>query len=202
MSLVSIKDLSCTHSIKVLFEDATFSIEDTDKVAVIGPNGCGKSTLLSLLSTLTNTPDLRIATQKGLTIAYLPQKLLFNPNHTIQEHLFQSKAPAVQALVHYQRCLNDYEIHQNIDTETALSNASSEMDHSGAWDYEDRVNSIFMLLSEMLGDEIFEEKIKTDEIIRVLSKVQALIFTEELGFFEVVKPINSSILDSKIQGRL
>ena len=147
MSLLSVKDLSCSQAIKVLFENATFGINENDKIALIGPNGCGKTTLLTLLSEVTQDTHPNIATQNGLTIAYLNQKLKFNPAHTIQEHLFESEDPAIKALRYYQKCLMEYQENQTPDTEDAFTNASSEMDRLDAWEYEDRVSCILKELN-------------------------------------------------------
>ena len=142
MSLLSVKNLSCEQATKVLFENATFGIEAGDKIAVIGPNGCGKSTLLTLLSKVLDQPVPEVATQNGVSISYLPQRLSFNADHTIQDHLFQSKTPASLALQGYQQCLAAYQEEYNPETEAAFTEASSEMDRLDAWDYEDRVSSI------------------------------------------------------------
>lgn len=147
MSLLSVKNLSCAQAVKILFENATFGVNTGDKIALIGPNGSGKTTLLTLLSNVVEAPHENVATQNGLTIAYLAQKLAFNPEHSIQDHLFQSEAPAVTAIAQYQKSLNDYQNKQTTETEEAFTHASSEMDRLNAWEYEDRVNSILTELN-------------------------------------------------------
>ena len=114
MSLLSVKNLTCTQSLKTLFENATFTIEEQDKIAVVGPNGCGKTTLLSLLANDNNTasisqPGTSIAIKKGLRISYLVQTLKFEPEHTLQDHVFNSKSPAAKAIQAYQKSLVDYQ---------------------------------------------------------------------------------------------
>ena len=50
MTILSVKNLSLTQPTKTLFKNATFSLNATNKMAVIGPNGCGKTTLLKTIS--------------------------------------------------------------------------------------------------------------------------------------------------------
>ena len=48
--LISVKNLSKTNGIKKIVDEVSFSIEENDKVALIGINGTGKSTLLKILT--------------------------------------------------------------------------------------------------------------------------------------------------------
>ena len=48
--LISVKNLSKTNGIKKIVDEVSFSIEENDKVALIGINGTGKSTLLKILA--------------------------------------------------------------------------------------------------------------------------------------------------------
>lgn len=48
--LISANNLSKTNGIKNIVDNVTFSIEETDKVALIGVNGTGKSTLLKVIA--------------------------------------------------------------------------------------------------------------------------------------------------------
>ena len=147
MSLLSVKNLTCVQSIKTLFEDATFSIDAKDKIAVIGPNGCGKTTLLSLLAQATSDPAPQIATKNGLRITFLPQTVEINPEHSILDHLFQSKTPAAQAIRNYQEVLEAYNDNPTPEIEEKITEAMSQMDYANAWDYEAKVSSILRELN-------------------------------------------------------
>ena len=135
MSILSVNNLSCSVPSKPLFKDATFGIGASDKLAIIGPNGCGKSTLLRLLADLRTTSHEAIAIQKGLRITYLSQKEVIDPEHTILDHLFQSKTLAAKSIHQYQHALASGD-------ERLLSDAITQMDHQKAWDYEARVSSV------------------------------------------------------------
>lgn len=47
--MLAVRNLSFSHNSHQIFEDVTFSIEDGQKVGLIGQNGAGKSTLLKIL---------------------------------------------------------------------------------------------------------------------------------------------------------
>lgn len=48
--MLSVRNLSFAHNLHIIFDDATFSVMDNQKVGLIGPNGAGKSTLFKILS--------------------------------------------------------------------------------------------------------------------------------------------------------
>ena len=47
--MISINNLSVEFSARPLFNDISFVINDTDKIALTGKNGAGKSTLLKTI---------------------------------------------------------------------------------------------------------------------------------------------------------
>src|SRR5215831_12557721 len=51
MSLLALSGVSFAYSCgSPLFEDASFSVNPGDRIAIVGPNGVGKTTLLRLLT--------------------------------------------------------------------------------------------------------------------------------------------------------
>ena len=49
MTSISVNDLSLSFGIKPVLEKVSFSLEEGDKLGIIGVNGCGKSTLFKLI---------------------------------------------------------------------------------------------------------------------------------------------------------
>lgn len=47
--MISVENLKVEFSVKPLFADANFVINDKDRIALVGKNGAGKSTLLKIL---------------------------------------------------------------------------------------------------------------------------------------------------------
>lgn len=147
MSLISVKNLSCFQPTKTLFENGTFSIEEKDKVAIIGINGSGKTTLLTQLARSIDDPLPEISTQNGVRITYLPQTVEIDPDHSILEYLFQSNTPEANAIRDYTACVEAFNHSASPQAESALSKAMERMDHANAWEYEERVRSILTELN-------------------------------------------------------
>lgn len=73
MNLLTIEHINKTFGDKVIFDDASFGVQEGDKIGIIGINGTGKTTLLKMLAGLEDPEQGQVAMQKGVKIAYLPQ---------------------------------------------------------------------------------------------------------------------------------
>ena len=71
--LISTESLKKNINDKCILKDASFTIEDTDKIELIGVNGTGKSTLLKILAGIENYDSGTIIKKNGIKIHYLPQ---------------------------------------------------------------------------------------------------------------------------------
>ena len=98
--LISVNNLSKTNGIKNIVDNVSFSIEETDKIALIGINGTGKSTLLKIIAGI-ETYQGDIIQKKDLQISYLPQNSDFNSNNTIIKQVYD---------IIDQNKVNEYEI--------------------------------------------------------------------------------------------
>lgn len=50
MKILEVKNLNFSYGDKKILDDISFTIENGEKLVIIGPNGCGKTTLLRLIS--------------------------------------------------------------------------------------------------------------------------------------------------------
>ncbi len=84
-NIVTIEHLSKVYTERQIFQDTDFSLQEGEKVALIGVNGTGKSTLLRILAGLEEPDDGSIAMRRELEIRYLPQTPAFDPEDTVLE---------------------------------------------------------------------------------------------------------------------
>lgn len=71
--MVTVNNLSVEFSARPLFNDVSFVINDTDKVALTGKNGAGKSTMLKIIAGLQQPSSGTVGMSNGMTVGYLPQ---------------------------------------------------------------------------------------------------------------------------------
>ena len=110
-NIVTIEHLRKVYTERQIFDDTDFSIQEGEKVALIGINGTGKSTLLRILAGLEEPDDGTMVMRRDLELRYLPQTPAFDPEDTILE-----------AIVH------DNEGHQHVwDLETEAKKFLSKL---------------------------------------------------------------------------
>lgn len=92
MNILNIEHISKIYGEKVIFEDASFGVQEGDKVGIIGINGTGKSTLLKMLAGK-EVPEIgQIIMQNNVRLAYLPQNPQFPENATILSYIQDCEA--------------------------------------------------------------------------------------------------------------
>ena len=84
-TMISVEGLSVEFGVKPLFSNASFVINDRDRIALVGKNGAGKSTLLKILCGMQNPTAGVVAVQNDTTIGYLPQVMNLQDNTTVRE---------------------------------------------------------------------------------------------------------------------
>ena len=83
MNIINIEHISKLFGDKLIFDDASFGLQEGDKVGIVGINGTGKSTLLRMAAG-EETPDSgQIIRQNNLKMAYLPQTPEFPKDATV-----------------------------------------------------------------------------------------------------------------------
>ena len=71
--------------VKPLFSDASFVINDRDRIALVGKNGAGKSTMLKILCGMERPTAGVVNVQTDTTIGYLPQVMKLQDLTTVRE---------------------------------------------------------------------------------------------------------------------
>lgn len=86
MNIVNVEHISKQYGEKQVFDDASFGIQEGDKIGIVGINGTGKTTLLRMVIG-EETPDTgQIVRQNGKKFAYLSQNPAYDPAQTVEEY--------------------------------------------------------------------------------------------------------------------
>ena len=85
--LVELNNVGISFGIEKILEDVNLTINDGDRIGLLGVNGAGKSTLLNIISgnLLADAGNLYI--QKGIEIGYLKQKDVLDLENTIEQEV-------------------------------------------------------------------------------------------------------------------
>ena len=83
MNLFTMENITKSYTDRVLLDDVGFSINENEKIGVIGVNGMGKSTLLKVVAGIEEADAGKISMGNQVKICYLPQTPVFTPGTTI-----------------------------------------------------------------------------------------------------------------------
>ena len=83
--MISVENLKVEFGVKPLFDDASFVINDRDRIALVGKNGAGKSTMLKILCGMQKPTSGNVAVPNDTTVGYLPQVMILQDHTTVRE---------------------------------------------------------------------------------------------------------------------
>ena len=83
MNLLTMEHITKAYTDRVLLNDVAFSINENEKIGVIGINGMGKSTLLKVTAGIEPYDEGKISMGKQVKICYLPQTPEFEEGTTV-----------------------------------------------------------------------------------------------------------------------
>ena len=106
MIVLSCRNIKKSYGIQDVLKDVTLSVNEGDKVGIIGPNGEGKSTLFKILSKNITPDDGDMFIDKNKTIGYLSQHLSLQSENTIYEEV----SSVFQHLINLENKIKDLEI--------------------------------------------------------------------------------------------
>ena len=78
-SIINAEKISKSYTGRMLLKEASFSLQEGEKVGIVGVNGTGKSTLLRILAGEEEADEGQIIKKNQLVISYLPQAPEFDP---------------------------------------------------------------------------------------------------------------------------
>ena len=97
--MISVDNLAVEFSGSTLFSGVSFTINENDKIALMGKNGAGKSTMMKIIAGEQKPTRGSVRFPKDAIIAYLPQHLLTEDHTTVFDeaskafqHVFEMKA--------------------------------------------------------------------------------------------------------------
>ena len=83
MNLLTMEHITKSYTDRILLDDVGFSINENEKIGVIGINGMGKSTLLKVVAGIEECDSGNISMGNQVKICYLPQTPVFEEGTTV-----------------------------------------------------------------------------------------------------------------------
>ncbi|CEI74181.1 ribosomal protection-like ABC-F family protein [Romboutsia hominis] len=89
MIVLSCNNLNKSFGIDSILENVSFTVNEGDKIGIVGVNGTGKTTLFKVISGIYGYDSGDIYTSKDCEIGYLEQHTNFHSNNTILEEVLE-----------------------------------------------------------------------------------------------------------------
>ncbi len=126
MILLSLQGIKKSFGTNEVLRDVSFTLQDGDRMALVGVNGSGKSTLMKIIAGLETSDAGTMTQQKGLRFGYLAQQGTVDPERTVLEELESVFAP-VEAMERRLRAM-EHEMAEAARDETLLQRLGSAYD--------------------------------------------------------------------------
>ena len=133
MNLLTVDHVTKVFTQRKIFEDASFYLQEQEKVGVIGINGTGKSTLLKMIAGIEEPDSGEVIYANQIVVHYLPQMPEFDPDATVLESVLSY---ASVGSVHKESNKDEHEM-WNLE-----SSAKSMMTKLGIYDFDEKTGHL------------------------------------------------------------
>lgn len=152
MSLLRFEKVSLAFGMQPLLEDASFTLEENERVCLIGRNGAGKSSLLSLITGVQQPDSGQIWIAPGLRVGYLPQDLPDADDRLVYDVVAEGLPEAGRYLQEYHHLLSRKD---QVDMER-LGVVQQKLEALDGWKLQQKVENIISRL-ELPGEKRMSE---------------------------------------------
>ena len=133
MNLLTVDHVTKVFTQRKIFEDASFYLQEQEKVGVIGINGTGKSTLLKMIAGMEEPDSGEVIYANQIVVHYLPQMPEFDPDATVLESVLSYVSVGS---VHKESNKDEHEM-WNLE-----SSAKSMMTKLGIYDFDEKTGHL------------------------------------------------------------
>ena len=129
MASISASGVACRIGTTTILENITFTLEDGDRLGVVGVNGSGKSTLLKILSGEREPDEGDVFIGKNKSLGILHQDDAFNIINTASDTVIEQMYAAFPELLNAEKRISEIEREMQSETDTdKLTRLTAELD--------------------------------------------------------------------------
>jgi ATP-binding cassette subfamily F protein uup len=138
VTLLHASRLGLSYGSRTIFHDLSLTLDDGERVGLVGVNGSGKSSLMRMLARAALPDRGEVQLRRGALVTYLPQEPAFTEGATVASELEVARAPLRAALDAHAdlsarlAAAADPSVHDRLLPE--LSAAAEQVEHLGGWD--------------------------------------------------------------------
>ena len=138
MSILSVHNISVRFNDRYVLEGLSLTINERDRIGMVGRNGSGKSTLLKIIAELQEPDSGEITKRRDLLVGYLPQEFSLDPNLTVEENIRAGAKHITDLIAEFESLPADSKRHHEIEEKI--------IEHDG-WDMDTRIAMVMAHLN-------------------------------------------------------
>ncbi|MGY6559564.1 MAG: ABC-F family ATP-binding cassette domain-containing protein [Nitritalea sp.] len=115
--MISVDQITVEHGGQALFSEVSFSINENDKIALMGKNGAGKSTMMKIIAGIAKPTRGQVSAPKEAVIAYLPQHLLTSDDCSVRDEAAKAFASYLAMKAEIDRLNEELTVRTDYDSE-------------------------------------------------------------------------------------
>jgi ATP-binding cassette subfamily F protein uup len=138
VTLLHAAELGLAYGSRTIFDGLTLTIEEGERVGLVGVNGSGKSSLMRMLARAAAPDRGEVQLRRGALVTYLPQEPAFAEGATVASELEVARAPLRAALERHAELSarlaaeSEPATHERLLADLAA--AADRVEHLGGWD--------------------------------------------------------------------
>ncbi len=145
MALIDLQNISKQYDTKVILKDANFTLNQNQRIAVIGQNGQGKSTLFKIIMKQTEPDSGEMSIDKSIKIEMLDQQPKFKENLTVREAIENQLLEIKQAKNEYDEITNKLSTnYDDMELINRQSQLASYLDFHNGWDLDNMIERVLI----------------------------------------------------------
>jgi ATP-binding cassette subfamily F protein uup len=155
VTLLRAANVQLTFGSRTVFEGLTLTIEEGERVGLVGVNGSGKSSLMKIMAGVSRPDAGELQIRRGARVTYLPQEPEFAEGATVASELSVLQGPLREALAAHA------ELSRKLESTPAeaqgklleqLSSLGDRIEQLGGWDTEHHAKTLLDRLGVGLED--------------------------------------------------
>ncbi|MEC0369059.1 ABC-F family ATP-binding cassette domain-containing protein [Paenibacillus chibensis] len=157
MNIMTVEHIAKSYGEKILFQDASFGMEDNDRIGIVGVNGTGKSTFLRVIAGLEQPDAGSIAIGNQVRVRFLAQNPEFDPANTVLQQVFEGNDPKLKVVRDYTETMERLELNPADEgLQEKLLKLNQQMETLQAWQMESEAKTILSKLGIVNFDATME----------------------------------------------
>jgi len=192
MILLGSNSVSISFGTKQILENATFSVQNTDKIGVVGVNGAGKSTLFKIITSSYTADSGEIYIAKGCKIGYLAQNSELESSNTILEEVLSAFSHLIkmeERIKELEKLISTEKNEEHLSSYMKqYSHLSDDFSRKGGYEYNSRTKGILKGLG--FSEEEFDLKVSNLSGGQKTRLAMAKLLTEEPDLLLLDEPTN------------